>query len=86
MTATRPLSTYRSVRGFAMPPSFTDSQLDALMRVAAPLHPRDRRAFMEDVAAALNGHEVGDGNLHRVAIECQRRYWDPPLTHPGKYD
>jgi hypothetical protein len=63
-----------------MPPSFTDAQLDALMRVAAPLHPRDRRAFMEDVARALDGREIGDGSLHRVAIEIQRRYWSPPLA------
>jgi len=68
-----------------MPPHFSDAQLDALMRVAAPL-PRDRKPFLEDVARALNGHAIGDGNLYRVAVECQRRYWDPPLTHPGKYD
>jgi hypothetical protein len=22
--------------------------------------------------------------FHRVVVEIQRRYWDPPLTHPGK--
>jgi len=24
--------------------------------------------------------------FHRVVVEVQRRYWDPPLTHPSKYD
>ena len=51
-----------------MPPHFSDAQLDALMRVAAPL-PRDRKPFLEDVARALNGHAIGDGNLYRVAVE-----------------
>jgi hypothetical protein len=34
----------------------------------------------------LQGRELGDGVIHRVVVEKQRRYWDPPLTHPGKYD
>jgi hypothetical protein len=68
-----------------MPPHFTDAQLDTLMRTASPLAPADRPRFMEDVARALDGREIGDGLLHRVAVECQRRYWSPPLaTHtPG---
>jgi hypothetical protein len=67
------------------PVKLTDEQMDALMRAAAPLAPRDRKPFLEDVARALNGREVGPGLLHRVVVEVQRRYWDPPLTHPGKY-
>jgi hypothetical protein len=62
-----------------MPPlALTDEQVDALTRIAAPLSPRDRRLFLEDVARELNGREVGPGLLHRVAVECQRRYWTPP--------
>ena len=65
-----------------MPPHFTGAQLDTLMRTASPLAPADRPRFMEDVARALDGREIGDGLLHRVAVECQRRYWSPPLaTH-----
>jgi hypothetical protein len=42
---------------------------------------------LRDVANALQGHrEIGPGLLHRVVCEVQRRYWDPPLTHPSKYD
>jgi hypothetical protein len=63
-----------------MPPlGFSDADLDVLARAAAPLQPRDRKPFLEDVARALQGHEVGPGLLHRIVVEVQRRYWDPPL-------
>jgi hypothetical protein len=63
----------------------TDVQLDVVMAAAAPL-PVDRRdAFLQEVAAALEGHEIGDGILHRVIAEVQRKFWDPPLvTARGK--
>jgi hypothetical protein len=64
-----------------MPPHFSDAQLDVLMRAAAPLNPRDRAAFMQDVARALDGRELGDGVIYRVATEIQRRYWSPPLAN-----
>jgi hypothetical protein len=73
-----------------MPPlALTDEQVDALARIAAPLQPRDRRLFLEDVARELNGREIGPGLLHRIAVECQRRYWSPPAVdgrpHIGKW-
>jgi hypothetical protein len=37
------------------PLALTDSQLDQIMRCAAPLHPRVRRLFVEHVAYALCG-------------------------------
>jgi hypothetical protein len=61
----------------SIPLQLSDEQMDALVRIAAPLVPSDRRLFLEDVARALNGHEVGPGLLHRVAVECQRKYWSP---------
>ena len=46
---------------------------------AAPLLPRDRSLFLEDVAAALRGFdEIGDGVVARVAREVQRKYLRPP--------
>jgi hypothetical protein len=61
----------------------TDVQLDVVMAAAAPL-PVDRRdAFLQEVAAALEGHEIGDGILHRVIAEVQRKFWDPPLVTAG---
>jgi hypothetical protein len=69
------------------PLPLTDEELDAVMRAAFPLQPRDRDPFLRDVANALQGiGELGPGLLHRIVVEVQRRYWDPPLTHPGKYD
>jgi hypothetical protein len=68
------------------PLALSDELLDAVMRAAAPLSPRQRKPFLEDVARALNGREVGPGLVHRIVVEIQRRYWDPPLTHPGKYE
>ena len=59
--------------------SLSDEELDAVMRAAFPLQPRDRDAFLKDVANALQGHELGPGLLHRIVCEVQRRYWDPPL-------
>jgi hypothetical protein len=62
------------------PLALTDEQLHAVMRAAFPLQPRDRDAFLRDVATALQGiSELGPGLLHRVVCEVQRRYWDPPL-------
>jgi hypothetical protein len=67
-----------------MPPSFTDSQLDALMRAAAPLSPRLRKPFLEDVA--LNGREIGPGLF--ASRRCRRAapLLGPPLIHLGKYE
>ena len=56
------------------PPSFTNSQLDMLMRAAKPLQESDRPAFLEAVARNLNGHTVGDGIVHRALAEAQREF------------
>jgi hypothetical protein len=63
----------------------TDAQLDVVLAAARPLAVERRDAFLQEVAAALEGHEVGDGILHRVIAEVQKRHWDPPLvTASGK--
>jgi hypothetical protein len=47
----------------------------------------DRAPFLELVAARLSEHPelLGDGHIARVVIESQRKFWSPPLAHPGKY-
>jgi hypothetical protein len=46
-----------------------------LFRLATPLAPCDRRLFVEDVIAELDGHaEIGLGLVNRVAVSVQRRY------------
>jgi hypothetical protein len=66
-----------------MPPKpplrLTDGQLDQVMRIAQPLHPRDRSKFLEDVALSLGViPELGDGVVGRVCREVQSRYWRAP--------
>jgi hypothetical protein len=64
----------------------TDEQLTVITRGVEPLHPRDRSDYLRAVAAELNGHEIGDGVVYRVAMPCQRKFWTPPLgKHAGKY-
>jgi hypothetical protein len=53
-----------------VPISFTDSQLDELFRLARPLQPQCRIAFMEILADKLRDRvDVGDGELNRIARE-----------------
>jgi hypothetical protein len=60
------------------PLALSDEQIDTLTRIASPLSPKDRTTFLADVARAVDGQELGDGMLHRIAVEMQRRYWSPP--------
>jgi hypothetical protein len=57
------------------PIHFTDTQLDAIMRAATPLAPVDRGAFLEAVASALRGRQVGDGAVYLAITTAQRRFW-----------
>ena len=51
------------------PLALSDEQLNMVMRLAEPLHPRLRRAFVEHVAVALRGQTIGDGSLHRACAK-----------------
>ena len=45
-----------------MPPlALSDSQLDAVLAAAAPLPVTARDQFLVDLAAALQGQDLGDG-------------------------
>jgi hypothetical protein len=61
------------------PLALTDDQLAAVMRAAEPLAVGDRDGFLRDVAAALQGQELGDGAVYRTIAQMQRRYYDPPI-------
>ena len=60
--------------------SLSDDELHIVMDCAQPLAPKDRDAFLRDVAAELEQHptELGRGVVHRIARELQSRYFDPP--------
>src|SRR4029450_2130540 len=61
------------------PIRLTDAQLTAVFDAALAV--RDRDAFLQAVAEALQGHrEIGDGDVHRALVAAQRRFYDPPIT------
>ena len=60
------------------PIKLTDEQLAVIMAAAEPLPVADRDPFLQDVAERLRGHEIGDGLIHRVIAEAQRKYFTPP--------
>jgi hypothetical protein len=68
------------------PLRFSDTQLDQIMRCAAPLHPRVRTAFVEAVANALRGQELGDGVVFRACRQVLRdsTMFDPPELGSGR--
>jgi hypothetical protein len=68
-----------------MPLALSDDELAAVMDAAQPLSIRQRDAFLREVASALqsaNG-EIGPGLVHRVVVEVQRKYFDPPDLSSG---
>jgi hypothetical protein len=73
-----------------MPIALTDVQISTVMALARPLSPHQRIAFLEMVAAKLNGQrELGDGAIYRLCRELQRQLFDPPTLQAsarGKYD
>ena len=57
-------------------------QADAVLRAARPLPPADHNAFLEEVSSTLAELEIGDGVVHRVCRDIQRKYWGSPnLSH-----
>jgi hypothetical protein len=71
------------------PIRLSDSQLDAIFAAATPLQPQARENFLRELAQLLAAQpELGDGSLHRLLVEVQRRHFDPPAfatDNGGKY-
>jgi hypothetical protein len=72
--------------GSPMPLALSDDQMAQVLRCAEPLNPADRSSFLRDVAAELDGKELGDGLVLRTCRDVQRRYWRAPIEghHAGK--
>jgi hypothetical protein len=65
-------------RLMSKPIALSNTQLDTIFRLAGPLPPPDREAYLREVAAALDGREeIGDGFVARLCAEVQRRLWYP---------
>ena len=58
----------------------TDSELDIVFAAARPLAVNERDPFLQEVASRLSSlPHLGDGAVHRVCVEVQRRHWSPPV-------
>ena len=58
-----------------MPLALTDDEYAAVEAAAAPIHPRQRDAFLKALAEELERHPViGPGVVHRCAADLQRRF------------
>jgi len=66
------------VTRMALPISLSDDQLTTITNAAEVLHPRDRTAFMEAVAARLQEQAIGDGIIGRLCRELQAQFLRPP--------
>jgi hypothetical protein len=66
----------------------TESQMNAVLAAAMPLPPDLRSSFVEACARKIAAlPEVGDGALHRIVMQVQKIYFDPPdlsRARPGK--
>jgi len=63
-----------------MPPiRLSDFEIDAVLIAARPIAVERRDAFLQHVADELSRCEiVGPGTVHRVCLEAQREFFDPP--------
>jgi hypothetical protein len=52
--------------------ALTDTRLEQIKTLAAPLHPRWRGAFLRALAAELGDRQVGDGELHHIALRVRQ--------------
>jgi hypothetical protein len=78
-----PGSVRRGIRRMPTPVALSDQQMMAILAAAAPLAARDRNPFLLEVAQLLQAlPEVGDGALHRIIMQVQRRHFDPPELNP----
>jgi hypothetical protein len=67
-----------------MPPiRLSDSELDAVLAAARPLPVERRDAFLQAVAAELDGRQLGPGLVHRICADVQRAFFEPPALAAG---
>jgi hypothetical protein len=67
------------------PIHLSDSEITTIMQLSRPLSPPQRVAFLEMLAAKLNGQrEIGDGMLHQICRELQRQVLGAPTEHRGR--
>jgi hypothetical protein len=59
----------------------SEAQQQAVLRLAQPLQRHQRGEFFRQVGVAIAAlpAPLGDGQVHRLAVDLQRRLLDPPL-------
>jgi hypothetical protein len=61
------------------PIHLSDAQMSAIFAASHPLPANQRGPFLEACAQALARlPEIGDGDVHRVVMATQKKFWDPP--------
>jgi hypothetical protein len=61
------------------PIALSEEQMAAILADAQPLERHAREPFLREVAQMLQAQpQLGDGSLHRLIMEVQRRHRDPP--------
>ena len=60
-----------------------------MLTLAGPIDQQRRPQFLQEVAQELEAKrqagEIGEGSVHRLARQIQRRFFDPPqLPNAGK--
>jgi hypothetical protein len=65
------------------PLSFSPEEMDLLLALAQPIDAAQRSAFLDAVAAAIEGQASGPGLVHQVGRRIQREFWTPPQLSPN---
>jgi hypothetical protein len=61
-----------------MPLHFSDEEMTLLLELSQPIEPAQRSAFLDAVAAAIEGQASGPGIIHQTSRRIQREFWTPP--------
>ena len=61
----------------------SEAQQATVLRLAQPLQRHQRGDYFRQVGVLVAGlpMPIGDGELHRILVELQRRFLDPPLLN-----
>jgi hypothetical protein len=73
-----------------MPPlQLNDEEMNVLLTLAGPIDQPLRPQFLQEVAQELEAKrqagEIGEGSVHRLARQIQRRFFDPSQLGESKY-
>jgi hypothetical protein len=64
------------------PLQLNDDEMSVLLSLAGPIDQQRRPQFLQEVAQELEAKrqagEIGEGSVHRLARQIQRRFFDPP--------